>query len=122
MNLISFPVYLWTRNEAISVGCVAVSLTSFPVFLWTGNEAKWGPFSSTTSLQHLFPLAQLFMLTDVTIAHRHRKLQRWFQGGGILFSGYDMFRNLALGKNLKKQKQKQTQVAFQKFLLDPGEH
>lgn len=34
-----------------------------------------------------------------------------------MFIGYDMFRNLAQGKNMKKKQQKND---FRKFLLDPG--
>ena len=60
--------------------------------------------------------AQLFMLTDVSVSRRQQKLQRWFQGGGLLFLGYDMFRNMAQAKKMKKQRRE----AFQKFLLDPG--
>ena len=34
-----------------------------------------------------------------------------------MFIGYDMFRNLAQGKHMKRKTQKEE---FQKFLLDPG--
>ena len=34
-----------------------------------------------------------------------------------MFIGYDMFRNLAQGKHMKRKAQKED---FQKFLLDPG--
>ena len=34
-----------------------------------------------------------------------------------MFIGYDMFRNLAQGKHMKRKAQKEE---FQKFLLDPG--
>ena len=47
---------------------------------------------------------------------RSRKLQRWFEGGGVLFVGYEMFRNLVLGKRLRTKKRE----AFEKYLLDPG--
>ena len=51
------------------------------------------------------------------LMQRYRKLQKWFEGGGIMFAGYEMFRNLAQGKKMKKSKRE----AFKSFLLDPGE-
>ena len=47
---------------------------------------------------------------------RQRKLRRWFSDGGVLLIGYEMFRNMALGKRLKKARREE----FQKLLLDPG--
>ena len=43
-------------------------------------------------------------------------MERWFTGGGVLFAGYDLFRNLVMGNRLKKKKKE----AFLKYLLDPG--
>jgi len=57
------------------------------------------------------------LMTALGVKKRHHKLRRWFDGGGIMFIGYDMFRNLAQGKNMKKKQQKND---FRKFLLDPG--
>ena len=56
------------------------------------------------------------MLVDTSIEARVRKLERWFTGGGIIFTGYEMFRNLVMGKRLRKKKKE----AFEKYLLDPG--
>ena len=47
---------------------------------------------------------------------RSRKLERWFTGGGVIFVGYDLFRNLVVGNRMKKKKKE----AFMKYLLDPG--
>ena len=46
-----------------------------------------------------------------------KKLRKWFNNGGIIFLGYEMFRNLAISKNVAGQEDKED---FQKFLLDPG--
>lgn len=59
---------------------------------------------------------RLYMLTDTSVGRRLQKLLRWFQGGGLLFLGYDMYRNLAQGKRMKKKRRED----FQRFLLDPG--
>ena len=63
-----------------------------------------------------FP-SQIYLLTDLTTAQRQKKLRKWFDGGGIMFAGYEMFRNLAQGKKLKPARR----MAFKQYLLDPGE-
>ena len=47
---------------------------------------------------------------------RLNRLRRWFQSGGIVFMGYEMFRNLAQSKRGKKKNREE----FEKFLLSPG--
>ncbi|XP_040903531.1 transcriptional regulator ATRX [Toxotes jaculatrix] len=44
-------------------------------------------------------------------------LQRWQEMGGIMIIGYEMYRNLTQGRNIKSKKLKET---FQKTLVDPG--
>ncbi|CAH1777536.1 unnamed protein product [Owenia fusiformis] len=44
-------------------------------------------------------------------------LEQWMEGGGVMVIGYEMFRNLASGKNIKKKKVKES---FAKSLLNPG--
>ncbi|XP_029021930.1 transcriptional regulator ATRX [Betta splendens] len=44
-------------------------------------------------------------------------LQRWQEVGGIMIIGYEMYRNLTQGRNIKSKKLKET---FQKTLVDPG--
>lgn len=45
-------------------------------------------------------------------------LQRWQEDGGIMIIGYEMYRNLTQGRNIKSKKLKET---FQKTLVNPGE-
>lgn len=45
-------------------------------------------------------------------------LQRWHEDGGIMIIGYEMYRNLTQGRNIKSKKLKET---FQKTLVNPGE-
>ena len=61
-------------------------------------------------------LCQVYMLVDTSVEARVRKLERWFTGGGIIFIGYELYRNLVMGKRLRKKKKE----AFEKYLLDPG--
>ncbi|KAK2849279.1 hypothetical protein Q5P01_009113 [Channa striata] len=44
-------------------------------------------------------------------------LQRWQEMGGIMIIGYEMYRNLTQGRNIKSKKLKEI---FQKTLVDPG--
>uniref|UniRef100_A0AAR2K9B5 DNA helicase n=1 Tax=Pygocentrus nattereri TaxID=42514 RepID=A0AAR2K9B5_PYGNA len=44
-------------------------------------------------------------------------LQRWQEDGGVMIIGYEMYRNLTQGRNIKSKKLKE---AFQKTLVDPG--
>ena len=48
---------------------------------------------------------------------RIKRLERWYRNGGIMFIGYDMFRNLAMAKTIRRQK---TKEQLKKFLLNPG--
>ncbi|XP_038155081.1 transcriptional regulator ATRX isoform X2 [Cyprinodon tularosa] len=44
-------------------------------------------------------------------------LQQWQESGGVMIMGYEMYRNLTHGRNIKSKKLKET---FQKTLVDPG--
>lgn len=44
-------------------------------------------------------------------------LQRWHETGGVMIIGYEMYRNLTQGRNIKSKKLKET---FKKTLVDPG--
>lgn len=44
-------------------------------------------------------------------------LQRWQDEGGVMIIGYEMYRNLAQGRNVKSRKLKEI---FNKALVDPG--
>lgn len=57
------------------------------------------------------------MLNEPTSGARVKKLRRWFCNGGVIFVGYEMFRNLALAKRVKNKKNREE---LYKFLLDPG--
>ena len=44
--------------------------------------------------------------------------QEWQEDGGIMILGYDMFRNLASGSNVRQKKLRET---FEKCLINPGQ-
>ena len=43
--------------------------------------------------------------------------QEWQDDGGVMILGYDMFRNLASGSNVRQKKLRET---FEKCLVNPG--
>jgi len=65
----------------------------------------------------VFSFAQLYLVNEPNVGKTLQKLRKWYMNGGVLFMGYERFRNLALGKRVKRSKQK---TELQKFLLDPG--
>ncbi|XP_040600239.1 transcriptional regulator ATRX isoform X3 [Mesocricetus auratus] len=48
---------------------------------------------------------------------RSYMLQKWQEDGGVMIIGYEMYRNLAQGRNVKSRKLKEI---FNKALVDPG--
>lgn len=44
-------------------------------------------------------------------------LQTWHESGGVMIMGYEMYRNLTQGRNIKSKKLKET---LRKTLVDPG--
>nr|XP_033489133.1 transcriptional regulator ATRX isoform X2 [Epinephelus lanceolatus] len=48
---------------------------------------------------------------------RSYALQRWHDMGGVMIIGYEMYRNLTQGRNIKSKKLKEI---FQRTLVDPG--
>jgi len=54
------------------------------------------------------------------LSTRLNDLEDWFEMGGILVCGYEMYRNLASGKG-KGFKNKASRIkSVSKYLLDPG--
>ena len=59
------------------------------------------------------------MLSQCTngIKERIRMMAEWFEEGGALIIGYEMYRNLANHRFVKSKKMKE---AITKYLVDPG--
>ncbi len=64
----------------------------------------------------------VFQVTELATVKRPQEracaLQRWQEDGGVMIIGYEMYRNLTQGRNIKSKKLKEI---FQKTLVDPGE-
>jgi len=54
------------------------------------------------------------------LSARLNNLEDWFETGGILVCGYEMYRNLASGKGKGFKNKKSRLKAVSKYLLDPG--
>lgn len=64
----------------------------------------------------------VYQVTELATVKRPQErayaLQRWHEDGGVMIIGYEMYRNLTQGRNIKSKKLKET---LQKTLVDPGE-
>ncbi|CAL8355496.1 unnamed protein product [Merluccius merluccius] len=82
------------------------------VLNWLNEFEKW---------QHGMKDEESLEVTELATVKRPQErayaLQRWQEDGGIMIIGYEMYRNLTQGRNIKSKKLKE---AFQKSLVDPG--
>lgn len=65
----------------------------------------------------IFPPKVSELATVKRPQERSYMLQRWQEDGGVMIIGYEMYRNLAQGRNVKSRKLKEI---FNKALVDPG--
>ncbi|XP_036826196.1 transcriptional regulator ATRX isoform X11 [Oncorhynchus mykiss] len=82
------------------------------VLNWLNEFEKW---------QYGFKDKESLKVTELATVKRPQErasaLQQWQEDGGIMIIGYEMYRNLTQGRNIKSKKLKET---FQKTLVDPG--
>ncbi|KAM9325604.1 transcriptional regulator ATRX [Gastrophryne carolinensis] len=82
------------------------------VLNWTNEFEKW-----QDGLEDDEKLEVTELATVKRPQERGYLLQRWFDDGGALIIGYEMYRNLTQGRNVKSKKLKEL---YQKTLVDPG--
>ncbi|KAB5571087.1 hypothetical protein PHYPO_G00220900 [Pangasianodon hypophthalmus] len=82
------------------------------VLNWLNEFEKW-----QEGLQDEESLEVTELATVKRPQERAYALQRWHEDGGIMIIGYEMYRNLTQGRNIKSKKLKET---FQKTLVNPG--
>ncbi|XP_068596338.1 transcriptional regulator ATRX [Brachionichthys hirsutus] len=82
------------------------------VLNWLTEFEKW---------QHGMKDEESLEVTELATVKRPQErsyaLQRWQEDGGVMIIGYEMYRNLTQGRNIKSKKLKET---FKKTLVDPG--
>ncbi|TRZ01034.1 hypothetical protein DNTS_034924 [Danionella cerebrum] len=101
---------LLCENLNFSTALVVCPLNT--VLNWLNEFEKWQEgFKDDESLE----------VTELATVKRPQErayaLQRWQEDGGVMIIGYEMYRNLTQGRNIKSKKLKE---AFQKTLVDPG--
>ncbi|KFU89293.1 Transcriptional regulator ATRX, partial [Chaetura pelagica] len=79
---------------------------------WLNEFEKW-----QESLEDEERLEVCELATVKRPQERSYMLQRWQDEGGVMIIGYEMYRNLAQGRNVKSRKLKEI---FNKALVDPG--
>ncbi|XP_041051360.1 transcriptional regulator ATRX isoform X8 [Carcharodon carcharias] len=82
------------------------------VLNWINEFAKWQEGLDDDESLEVNELA-----TVKRPQERSYMLERWMEDGGVMILGYEMYRNLAQGRNVKSRKLKEI---FQKTLVDPG--
>lgn len=82
------------------------------VLNWLNEFSKWQEGLTDEESLEVTELA-----TVKRPQERAYALQRWQEDGGVMIIGYEMYRNLTQGRNIKSKKLKET---FQKTLVDPG--
>ncbi|XP_054648215.1 transcriptional regulator ATRX isoform X2 [Dunckerocampus dactyliophorus] len=82
------------------------------VLNWVNEFEKWQEGMKDDESLEVTELATVKRPQERAVA-----LQQWQDMGGILIIGYEMYRNLTQGRNIKSKKLKET---FQKTLVDPG--
>ncbi|KAJ8338353.1 hypothetical protein SKAU_G00373190 [Synaphobranchus kaupii] len=82
------------------------------VLNWLNEFEKWQHGMKDEECLEVTELATVKRPQDRSFA-----LQRWQEDGGVMIMGYEMYRNLTQGRNIKSKKLKES---FQKTLVDPG--
>ncbi|XP_075958967.1 transcriptional regulator ATRX [Anarhichas minor] len=82
------------------------------VLNWLNEFEKW-----QVGLKDDESLEVIELATVKRPQERAYALQRWQDMGGVMIIGYEMYRNLTQGRNIKSKKLKEI---FQKSLVDPG--
>ncbi|XP_044218981.1 transcriptional regulator ATRX isoform X1 [Thunnus albacares] len=82
------------------------------VLNWLNEFEKWQMGMKDDESLEVIELA-----TVKKAQERGYALQQWHESGGVMIIGYEMYRNLTQGRNIKSKKLKET---FQKTLVDPG--
>ncbi|XP_053180071.1 transcriptional regulator ATRX isoform X1 [Scomber japonicus] len=82
------------------------------VLNWLNEFEKWQQGMKDDESLEVIELA-----TVKRPQERGYALQQWHESGGVMIIGYEMYRNLTQGRNIKSKKLKEL---FQKTLVDPG--
>lgn len=111
LQVVSFlHTVLLSEKLEFSTALVVCPLNT--VLNWTNEFEKWQDGLNDDEALEVSELA-----TVKRPQERGFILQRWHDNGGVLIIGYEMYRNLTQGRNVKSKKLKEL---YQKTLVDPG--
>ncbi|XP_072294737.1 transcriptional regulator ATRX [Eucyclogobius newberryi] len=99
-------------SEKVEFATALVVCPLNTVLNWLNEFEKW---------QEGFKDDETLEVTELATVKRPQErayaLQQWQESGGIMIMGYEMYRNLTQGRNIKSKKLKET---IKKTLVDPG--
>ncbi|XP_066438170.1 transcriptional regulator ATRX [Eleutherodactylus coqui] len=112
LQVVSFlhAILLNDKMENFTTALVVCPLNT--VLNWTNEFEKWQDGLNDDEVLEVWELATVKRPQD-----RGYMLQRWHDNGGVLIIGYEMYRNLTQGRNVKSKKLKEI---YQKTLVEPG--
>ncbi|XP_075040535.1 transcriptional regulator ATRX [Mixophyes fleayi] len=111
LQVVSF-LHTALLNEKLEFSTALVVCPLNTVLNWTTEFEKWQYGLNDDEMLEVIELA-----TVKRPQERGLMLQRWHEDGGVLIIGYEMYRNLTQGRNVKSKKLKEL---YQKTLVEPG--
>ncbi|XP_069842433.1 transcriptional regulator ATRX [Dendropsophus ebraccatus] len=111
LQVVSF-LHAVLLNEKLDFTTALVVCPLNTVLNWLNEFEKWQDGLNDDEALEVCELA-----TVKRPQERGFMLQRWHDNGGVLIIGYEMYRNLTQGRNVKSKKLKEL---YQKTLVDPG--
>uniref|UniRef100_UPI00398F7FDB transcriptional regulator ATRX n=1 Tax=Pristiophorus japonicus TaxID=55135 RepID=UPI00398F7FDB len=99
-------------NEKLDFSTALIVCPLNTVLNWINEFSKWQAGLDDDESLEVNELA-----TVKRPQERSYMLERWMEDGGVMILGYEMYRNLAQGRNVKSRKMKEI---FQRTLVNPG--
>ncbi|XP_040190334.1 transcriptional regulator ATRX [Rana temporaria] len=111
LQVVSF-LHALILNDKMDFSTALVVCPLNTVLNWVNEFDKWQEGLNDDEKLEVIELA-----TVKRPQERAYMMQRWHEDGGVLIIGYEMYRNLTQGRNVKSKKLKEM---YQKTLVDPG--
>lgn len=111
LQVVSF-LHAVILNDKLDFSTALVVCPLNTVLNWVNEFDKW-----QEGLEDDEKLEVIELATVKRPQERAYMMQRWHEDGGVLIIGYEMYRNLTQGRNVKSKKLKEM---YQKTLVDPG--
>ncbi|XP_063288132.1 transcriptional regulator ATRX [Pelobates fuscus] len=111
LQVVSF-LHTVLLNDKLEFSTAIVVCPLNTVLNWINEFEKW-----QECMEDEDKLEVIELCTIKRPQERGYMLQKWHDDGGVLIIGYEMYRNLTQGRNVKSKKLKEI---YQKTLVDPG--